>query len=160
MGYKAVTPAKKGCKYCGSKTVAWETSEEGKWYLVEVFTEDGVEVASRTDFHSTYCGRKGDPSLHAKRQAELDADAKEIEEDRKQRRESTQAEQTDKILKWYSLPVSEIPARIAECEKWIANFNANPPTMDYMVEFNRETAERKMIGTELAVLEARLRNER
>lgn len=59
------------CKRCGSTSVTWmKTRSTGKFYLAEVFTLDGDDVADRQDFHSTYCGSE---AKHREKQAELTA---------------------------------------------------------------------------------------
>jgi hypothetical protein len=68
MAYEVTKTAT--CKRCKSTDVAWTQSvKTGKWYLTEVFTEDGIQTTSKRDFHSAYCGK---PEMHAVRQAQLD----------------------------------------------------------------------------------------
>lgn len=93
--------AKKGCKFCGSKTVAWEQAEKtGKWYLCEVFDHDGVDRYDTRDFHSTYCKKA---ALHDKKQNQISG-----------RQESAREEELELRTKAEQRQATEIAARVLE----------------------------------------------
>ena len=78
------------CKKCNSTTVAWKKSRTtGKFYLVEVFSISGEEIASRRDFHSVYCGK---PDVKLSRVAEILGAATGDDEPKKDEQEQEEQE--------------------------------------------------------------------
>jgi hypothetical protein len=134
--------------------VAWHQSAQGKWYLIEVFKRGSELEADHRDFHSAYCAaRGGDPEKHERTQNEINHDEaerdKQYRHERKRSQEELERQNTEMVMEWLEMPPEDRATRVEELKRKIAAQNANPPTMDYMVEFNREVAARKMWETEL-----------
>jgi hypothetical protein len=155
--------AKKGCRRCGSKSVAWQTSTKtGKWYLTEVFTDlDGQTFTDHRDFHSAYCGRAQD--IHDTKQHEIHhiekADRDRQEQQRTSAHEKREADELDFFLGLSKLCQTDPEAGQTELEtreRELAAIQANPPTMDYMVEFGRVTARAERLKVEIKFLHAAL----
>jgi len=148
--YEIVTTAKKGCRFCGSKTVAWfQTTDGEKWYLAEAFEIDGETRASKTDFHSKYCAtakrKRDEPRLdhdeeqrkHTQREQD-DEDARE--ELRNKAEDRANEKSAERFLSLMSMTDAEKDHEISKLEREMDAFRRNPPTMDYMTEFTRENA--------------------
>lgn len=160
VGYDREIQARKGCKRCGSQTVAWKTSSKtGKWYLIELFDFDGEWRGNYKDFHSTYCGK---PDEHAMKQAQI-SEALGIQfanelEDYRQREERANAENARMFLKLHDLcknDPDEARQEIADRERKI-EIEGRGLTMDYMTEFTRSTAKIKQWRVEIEFMKAAL----
>lgn len=140
--YTSGNPPK--CKRCGSTHVVWEKSKTGKFYLCEVFTVDGEPRYNYRTFHSQYCGK---PELHKDRQTEIDHEAEQHErktvELRGEQEERRNVESGMRLLALFRLSDDEKRGELARLEREHERYLRYPPTMDYMVEFNREVAEAK-----------------
>ena len=165
MTYEIATLAGKGCRFCGSKTVAWEQSKDGKWYLVEAFEIDGETRASKTDFHSKYCAtakrKNGEPRLdHDEEQRKLTQRDEDEENERQELRKKSEAKAEQKsaarFLELLSMDDDVKQATVTALELEMGSFYRDPPTMDYMTEFNRAIQRQKQAQTEWKFLKALL----
>lgn len=146
------------CKRCGSKTVAWQTSKTGKWYLIEAFTDlNGFDFALRGEFHSKYCDQAG---LHNQAQGALtsylEAKHEEEQNERDRREEENAANAGMNFLRLLDLSEEEQRDYLAALQRECDRFYANPPTMDYMTEFMRENVAQKHRKAEMGFLRAAL----
>jgi hypothetical protein len=158
--WEIVKLAQKGCKFCGSKTVHWFEGDTGKWYLGEVFEIDGELRAAPTLFHSAFCTAKGKtPKLdHADEQrkyAQRDQDdADERESLRKAQEDRESEESATMFLNYIAMSMDEKLAAISLLERAMDSFKRNPPTLDYMTEFQREVEAQQKRQTEWRFLKA------
>lgn len=155
MKREVVTPAARGCKRCGSRTVAWHQSERGKWYLIEVFKNGtGSNIASYRDFHSNYCNKPGE---HERVQDEIQAEHDDDERDRQQaarRREDERIEQEANQLRAFeALSPSERAEFIEDFKRRIQRHLGLDPTMDYFSDQLKWRAEHAAMEAELAMYE-------
>lgn len=165
--YEIATLAKKGCRFCGSKTVTWQQSDEGKYYLTETFEIDGEIRSSRSDFHSKYCTTKprrgSEPRLdHDDEQRKLTQREQDREHERSELRskaeERANAKSADRFLELAAMSGEEKTAEILRLERQMTECFRNPPTMDYMTEYNRELAAQQQRQVEWKFLNALLGN--
>lgn len=149
------------CKRCDSTTVAWRKNKQDKWYLVEVFRhEDEGAFSNRSWFHSQFCAAGQVNLSHADFQASItaliNARAQTKVQDREAKAEENAANAAMEILALIDMSDDEKRVRLTRLEIESAAFIRNPPTMDYMVEFNRELAEQRHRTMLIGVLRAAL----
>jgi len=149
------------CKRCGSKLVTWNQGQTGKWYLTEIFRDlDGASYSKHTDFHSNFCGI---PESHDYEQAaRTGSEVREQDEHKRDMEESRRKdEQTnmDHFLALLDLDEEGKLAKLAQLQAEEENFKRNPPTMDYMTEFEREVRAAKFRRAEIGFLLASLSND-
>lgn len=160
IGYDRVELAKKGCNRCGSKSVAWKESNQGKWYLIEAFDFDGEPRANYKDFHSGYCDK---PELHAVKQSQISS-ALGIEEEERATLAVATEERKAAVEAEFFLALHDLcknnphgaRMEIEMREREIEAINRNPPTMDYMVEFTQTMARLKRLTLEIEFMQAAL----
>lgn len=146
--YEIVSRAKKGCRICGSKDVTWFQGgfDSKKWYLAEVFEIDGETRASKKDFHSKYCGARKKLD-HADEQRKITQREQDGESERMELRMTAERKQEEENAEEYLRLASLDPEKkldyIALLERQMDSFYRNPPTMDYMTEFNAEISAQK-----------------
>lgn len=149
------------CKRCGFTSVTWQTSAKtGKWFLTEVWNDlDGNRYTGYTDFHSAYCGKHG---LHdeeqARRIAEEQSKRNESDEQANERAEKEDAANVAYFLALLDLSDAEKEEKLGALNREEDAFKANPPTMDYMTEFEREISRAKRRRAEIEFLLAALSN--
>lgn len=155
-------PASKPCKHCGSSTVAWQKSKKsGKFYLTEVFTDlEGRTFTDRHEFHSTYCT---DGEKHERVQAEILADDRKAAADDAARMDdykaAAEAAELEAFLSLNDLCERDPEQGRRELEsrtRELAAIHANPPTMDYMDDFIRTTAQAQTLCREIEIIVAAL----
>ena len=163
--YERVEKAKKGCKRCGSKNVAWRESNTGKWYLIEVFDfgdeDTGTDFKSHyRDFHSGYCGK---PELHDVEQRSISTQLGVETEERAKlhiaNEEKKAAEEANFFLALHDLCKSDPDAAqkaLQERRDKVDSENRNYVSMDYLVEHERQRALVKRLNTEIRFMEAAL----
>jgi len=163
--YERVEKAKKGCKRCGSKNVAWRESNTGKWYLIEVFDfgseEHGTDFkAHYRDFHSGYCGK---PELHEVEQhsisTQLGVEAEEREKFIVRVEEKKAAEESEFFLKLHDLCKNN--RELAETalqgrRDQLAYEERNYVSMDTLTDHERQRALVKRLNMEIKFMEAAL----
>lgn len=157
-------PTRKGCKFCGSKTVAWQTSDAGKWYLSEVFIDqDGCTYTERNTLHSAYCSRNLKPKSHDIEQSlRLDAEISQVKKNatlRKARDEKEAADEAEYFLGLHDLCKFHPIAATLEMQKRIREYTTlrdSGITMDYMVEYMRDVARLKRLRAEILFMGAAL----
>jgi hypothetical protein len=155
MNRDRVSIAKKGCRKCGSSTVAWHQAASGKWYLIEVFSDEwGDPIGHYRDFHSEYCSH---PEKHNQLQASLDA---EYAEDRAERERALSAKDAERLeretvmLGSFSALSAELRLRaLDDLRKKIERHSENYVSMDYMTDHMRWRAEGEALRYELDLLE-------
>jgi hypothetical protein len=159
VGFDPIDLAKKGCNRCGSKTVAWKASKEGKWYLIEAFDFDGEIRANYRDFHSGYCNK---PELHEVKQRQISVELGiEQEEKLTLRVEQEERQAAEESLFWLELHdlCKESPegayAMIEGKEREIKHVLAGV-TMDHMDDYLKSTARAKRLRTEIDFMKAAL----
>lgn len=155
-------PTRKGCNRCGSKSVAWQQNEAGKWYLTEVFedTEGRTYTESRL-FHSLFCKDGG--ALHAKEQANrisIDSKAKrETAKNRKAREDRNATEEAAYFLELHDLCKTQRDQAIdqlAAKERELEGLNSNWTSSDHFVDSLREKARVQRLTAEIAFMKAAL----
>jgi len=160
--YEPVDSAKKGCKRCGSKTVAWRESNTGKWYLIEVFnfgTDETPDLkAHYRDFHSGYCGK---PQLHAVEQSsismQLDSEAEQREQFQVRVEERKAAEESAFFLALHDLCKNEPKRAQDELDRRmneLARERANYVSMDYLTEHTQQIMRCDRLQTEINFMRA------
>lgn len=140
MAYEHVTRTAT-CKRCGSKTVTWQKSERGKWYLTEVFeyphggTDETDAMTDHRDFHSLYCAS---PEAHKAKQTEIIATYladKEEEQRKSDNREAERIEaEAEKLAAFLRMSLADRAMYLISLENKIKR-EARDMTMDYMGEF-------------------------
>ena len=155
MKREAVSLASKGCKRCGSKTVAWHQSERGKWYLIEVFKDaHGNGVADYRDFHSHYCGN---PEMHDSLQRSLDEEyARDADErDRRdvEREQDRLNDEAEKLRLFAELTPSARIDFIAAIQAKIDYENEHWISMDYFTDSMKQRREVESMRAEVDMYE-------
>jgi len=160
--YEPVDKAKKGCKRCGSKDVAWRESNTGKWYLIEVF-DFGSEgqhnfKAHYRDFHSGYCGK---PQLHSVEQSsismQLDTEQNEREKLAVRQEEKKAAEESQFFLALHDMCKNDPKRAQEELDRRmneLAYERANYVSMDYLTEHSQQIMRCDRLRTEIAFMRA------
>ena len=130
------------CKRCNSKTVTWQKSDKGKWFLTEVFeyprgTDAMDEMSAYTDFHSAYCGKN---EIHIAKQVGILRDWAKNQAEHKRREDENEAQrievEAEKLAKFLRMtPDERVELRLAL--EQIIKREQEGLTMDYMSEYNR-----------------------
>jgi hypothetical protein len=121
-----VEPVRKGCKFCGSKTVSWrESSEvESGWVLMEMFEDStGRNYVEDGQTHFHYCERKktnrresrgctgGEPDFGAH------AEHEQMSELERERDEKTAQQNADWFMTLLRMDEDEQRAKLGELER-------------------------------------------
>jgi len=161
------SPTRKGCKRCGSKTVAWQQNERGKWYLTEVFEDaDGRTYTEYREFHSAYC-TASNPNLEGdeheleqqKRLREEKKNSKETTTLRKAREDREAAEEASYFLELHDLCKNQRAQaldQLGHFERELDSIASQPTSMDYMVDHMNERARASRLRAEIAFMKAAL----
>jgi hypothetical protein len=160
-----VEPVRKGCKFCGSKTVSWrESSEvESGWVLMEMFEDStGRNYVEDGQTHFHYCERKKTNRRdHAAVQAtHLNAERMEHEqmsEGERERDEKVAQQNADWFMTLLRMDEDEQRDKLAELVRKLKQELRDPVSMDYFTEHCRYVANVKRIKCDIDILRAMLK---
>lgn len=154
-------PTRKGCKRCGSKTVAWEQGKNEKWYLTEVFEDaDGRTYTEHALLHSPFCVAGGSHKVEQdKRLKEEHDERKQSDEITRTRRERAARDEAEYFLELHDmckLHRANAMDELANRQRELDRIQSNPTSMDYMTDRERELQRVKRLTVEIAYMSAAL----
>lgn len=146
--------ARKGCRRCGSKDIAWNQNTQGKWYLTEVFDTPFGSKTHYRDFHSVYCGNaEKHDTEQARITAEYQADTDQRQFESEERENQRIQGEAVALLYFSNLSVAERAEFIEEKKDNLARLNRENVSMDHFVEAMRHRQAIAALTADIDLLE-------